>query len=282
MIRGIFCFALIVLSVIPFNVKAQRKKSDDDSMYHVNKKLVIPLTIASYGFNVGYGFSYLSEQDGLSEQQVLQLNRNDVWWFDRIATKQSASYKDRAHEISDMFLNASLFLPGIIAFDKEVRSEWIDILLMYLELQAYNSTLYIGTAMTVERTRPVAYNPDVSTEDRTANGTRNSFFSGHVSTSACGTFFAAKVYSDFHPELGHNKYWIYAAAAVPPALVGYYRLRAMKHFPSDILLGFGVGAAAGIIIPELHKNNKTKESGLTVMPIVGNLTGLNLQYTFKN
>ncbi|MCW3806138.1 phosphatase PAP2 family protein [Marinilabiliaceae bacterium D04] len=271
---------LLLFVVVVVNIQAQKRKAGDESLYHVNKAIVIPLTAASYAFNVGYGFSYLSDQDGLSTDQVNKLNGDDVWWFDRIATKQDASYKDRAHEISDMFLNVSLFLPGIIGLDKKVRDEWMDILLMYLELQAYNSTLYISTAMSVNRTRPVAYSPEAALASRTEKGTRNSFFSGHVSTAACGTFFAAKVYSDLHPEIGNKKYFLYGAAAIPPALVGYYRLRAMKHFPSDILLGFGVGAAAGILLPELHKSRK-KETGLAFMPIAGQFMGVHLKYTFK-
>lgn len=276
----IIFIAIVCISFTTFKANAQKRKSDDESMYHVNKKVVIPLTVASFGFNVGYGFSYLSAQDGLSETQVLNLDKNDIWWFDRYATTQDAGFKNRAHEISDMFLNVSLFLPSIIGLDKKVREEWVDILLMYFELQAYNSTFYIGTAMSVNRTRPIAYNSDALMVDRTEKGTRNSFFSGHVSTAACGTFFAAKVYNDLHPELGNKKYLVYGAAAIPPAVVGYYRLRAMKHFPSDILIGYSVGAAAGILIPELHKNKK-KETGLAFTPIAGQMLGLNVKYTFK-
>ncbi len=261
-------------------VKAQKRKVSDTTMYHVNKAIEIPLTIASYGFNVGYGFGYLSDQNGLSEKQVLKLDKNDIWWFDRIATQQNASFKDRAHELSDMFLNASLFIPGIIGLDKKVRQEWMDIILMYLELHAYNSTFYIGTAMSVKRTRPVAYNIDAPMYSRTEKGTRNSFFSGHVSTATCGCFFAAKVYSDLHPEIGNKKYLVYGAACIPPALVGYYRFRAMKHFPSDILIGFGVGAAAGILMPELHKS-KYKERGFALTPVVGKFSGINIRYTFN-
>ena len=30
-------------------------------------------------------------------------------------------------------------------------------------------------------------------------------------------------------------------------------MHALDHFPSDILVGFGVGALCGIFIPELHR-----------------------------
>ncbi|MCW3788850.1 phosphatase PAP2 family protein [Plebeiibacterium sediminum] len=271
---------LLVLGLYICGLKAQKRKPEDTRMYHVNKALEIPLTVASYGFNVGYGFGYLSDQKGLSEESVLKLDRNDLWFFDRAATKQSVSYKDRAQELSDLFLNASIFLPGIIGLDKKVREEWMDIILMYLQLHAYNSTFYIGTAMSINRTRPIAYNTDAPMEARTEKGTRNSFFSGHVSTAASGCFFAAKVYSDLHPEIGNKKYLLYGAACIPPALVGYYRFKAMKHFPTDIITGFGMGALAGILVPELHKM-KRKDSGIAFNPYVGEVSGLNIKYTFK-
>ncbi len=270
---------VIILLGCILSLNAQKRRDGDMSTYHVNKTWEIPLTLASYGFNMGYGFSYLSDQKGLSENKVLELDRNNIWWLDQFATRQNVSFKDRAQDLSDIFLNASIIIPGIIGLDKKVREDWIDILLMYFELHAYNSTLYIGTAMSVNRTRPIAYNPEATIEARTEKGTRNSFFSGHVSTAACGSFFATKVYSDLHPELGNKKYLLYGAALVPPALVGYYRFRAMKHFPTDILMGLGVGAATGIIIPELHKISK-KNSGLSLNPYVGKVSGLYMKYTF--
>ncbi len=271
---------ILLLSLCTYGIQAQKRKPDDTSIYHVNKAIEIPLTIASYGFNVGYGFGYLSDQNGLSEESVLKLDGNDIWFLDRAATRQDVSYKDKAQELSDLFLNASLFLPGIIGLDKKVRDEWMDIILMYLELHAYNSTFYIGTAMSINRARPITYNTNAPMLARTEKGTRNSFFSGHVSTASCGCFFAAKVYSDLHPEIGNKKYLLYGAACIPPALVGYYRFRAMKHFPSDIITGFGIGALAGILVPELHKM-KRKDSALAINPYVGEISGVNISYTFK-
>ena len=48
---------------------------------------------------------------------------------------------------------------------------------------------------------------------------------------------------------------LFAGAAVPPAVVGYYRMKGGKHFRTDVLAGIAVGAATGILIPELHKRS---------------------------
>ena len=89
-----------------------------------------------------------------------------------------------------------------------------------------------------------------------------------------------KVYSDYHPELGNKKYWLFSAALIPPSLVGLYRYKAMKHFPTDIIAGTIAGAATGILIPHIHKNKK-KESAWAFLPYAGKINGLQISYTFK-
>ena len=92
----------------------------------------------------------------------------------------------------------------------------------------------------------------------------NSFFSGHTSSTATSTFFMARILDDLHPELGTKRWLLYAGAAVPPALAGWYRIRAGKHFPSDVVAGFAFGAAVGVLVPELHR--RTKGHDLSFLP----------------
>ena len=46
---------------------------------------------------------------------------------------------------------------------------------------------------------------------------------------------------------------MYGAAFIPPLVMSYLRLRALAHFPSDLMVGFGMGALCGILVPELHR-----------------------------
>jgi membrane-associated phospholipid phosphatase len=130
---------------------------------------------------------------------------------------------------------------------------------------AADNAVYFGAGFTVRRPRPLTYNPLVPTSEKTGTGKSNSFFSGHTSFSSAATFFMAKVYTDYHHIRGWNRILAYTIAAVPPALVGYYRMRAGKHFKTDVMLGFLVGATSGIIVPELHRN-KEKKNALTMIP----------------
>jgi membrane-associated phospholipid phosphatase len=73
----------------------------------------------------------------------------------------------------------------------------------------------------------------------------------------------AKVYSDYNPGIGDNKYLLYGAATIPPLILSYCRVKALKHFPSDLMVGIGMGALVGIIVPELHRlQNKSISLGL--------------------
>lgn len=103
----------------------------------------------------------------------------------------------------------------------------------------------------VQRNRPFAYNDQAPLAERLDADVRKSFFSGHSSITACNAVFAAKIWSDMHPN-SRYKPLVWTAAAVVPAYVAAQRVRAGKHYPSDVLVGLAVGAAVGYIIPQIH------------------------------
>ena len=41
-----------------------------------------------------------------------------------------------------------------------------------------------------------------------------------------------------------------------PALTGYLRVDSSNHFPTDVIVGYIIGAGIGFLIPELHKVQK--------------------------
>ncbi len=98
------------------------------------------------------------------------------------------------------------------------------------------------------------YYRELSYDERRAGNNRNGFFSGHVSTTAVGTFFFTKVLSDYNPQwTGTQRALAFTLAALPPAYVGVQRVRALKHFPTDSVVGLGVGAFFGVMVPQVHK-----------------------------
>ena len=260
--------------------KAKKKDSLDQKIYKLNYKSEIPITAGLYILNYA-GFRVLENKPVLDSLEIVSLDKNDVWSFDRVALNQSVDQRYNAADISDWGMYVSVVLPGLLALDDDIRKDWLDLLVLYLETQAINTSLYITAGpLFTKRVRPFVYYDEIPYEEKTGTGTTDSFFSGHTSTAATASFFMAKVYSDYHPELGNKKYWLFAAALVPPAFVGYYRYRALKHFPTDVIMGTAVGAATGILVPHFHKIIRRKSEKLSIVPVGGRFTGVSLSLKF--
>jgi len=195
-----------------------------------------------------------------SDQQKNLMNSIDQW-----ALKQNTVDRTLWKDISDYGQTALLLMPALLLFDKEMRRDWYDLLLMYVEGHTITFTFYnysfLGPTFQ-NRLRPITYYPQFTDNVRKNGQNRNSFYSGHVASSTYSTFFMAKVYCDYHPSLGAKKYLIYLAAAVPPLFIGYARIRSLAHFPSDVAVGFALGAIIGIVVPEFHKNRHFKNISL--------------------
>jgi len=183
----------------------------------------MPVTIGLFDLNF-YGMYLLLEKLTLNINEINSIDKYDIWAFDRRAVLQSYSHSrsDQARTISDIGLWTSYCLPGLLFIDSDFRNDWSDILLLYFEIQAINFNIYVwGGPIFTKRIRPIVYYEKTDWEYKSGNETTDSFFSGHVSMAAGASFFMAKVYSDYHPELGEKKYWLYTAALIPPAFVGY-------------------------------------------------------------
>ena len=62
------------------------------------------------------------------------------------------------------------------------------------------------------------------------------------------------MFHDFNPGSRAQPY-VWGAAAAVPAVVAYFRTKAGKHFLTDNLVGYAVGATVGIMVPRLHRND---------------------------
>lgn len=238
--------------------------STSESLYKVNVKWELPVAASFLGASY-WGFRTLDHRAALNADEVNKLNIYNVNSFDRPVIFNDPNGYAHAQEVSDFFLNFSIVSPVILALDKRVRKDWVNIGSMFLVAHAVDNAIYFGAVLAVDRARPLTYNTDYPIELRTGDAKNNSFFSGHVSFSATSTFFAAKVYTDLHGIKGWKRLLIYTGAAVPPSLVGYYRMKAGKHFRTDVLLGLTIGAASGILIPEFHRV-KNKDSRVSLSP----------------
>lgn len=186
-------------------------------------------------------------------QNDLNGELDDINFLDRWA---AGKHDEDASKISDIPFAISFAAPFAMLLDDEINDHTGLYLGMYLESLATTAAMYTITAGLVNRSRPYVYDDsgDTGINRRKSGNGQRSFYSGHVAATATATFYMAKVYSDFNPDASPGgKALIWAGAATLPATVGYFRIQAGQHFLTDIALGYVLGAATGIIVPELHK-----------------------------
>ncbi len=259
----------LIASILAFNCVAQESNESvnkDRKVYIINKPVDYSITVGGIVANY-FGVRRVLDKPKLTEAELLTLDPNDIPRIDRYALDFSPEEARDADALSDVIFQAGFVVPAILLFDDEIRKDGWDIGLMYLEAHAVAGVLYAwGAAGNIDRYRPVVYKTNEPLSERLRSGTRSSFYSGHTANLAVSTFFMAKVYSDYHPELGNKKYWLFGSATVPPVVMGYLRNRAGEHFFTDTFTGLLVGASVGILVPHFHKNRTKDGSGVSILP----------------
>ncbi len=205
-----------------------------------------------------------------TEEDLLQLNINDIPWFERNLIYFDTIIAARADAMSDIF-NKSALLLGLsstlipICDFSEIFTNFI----IYYEGVMINSGLTDLLKKSVGRVRPYVYNTSFPDAYRLNGAVNSSFPSGHTSSSAFSCFFAAKMIDDYLIDDNNRilKTINWTSAALIPAWVGYLRMAAGVHFLTDVAGGFIIGASCGYFIPALHK---VKNENISFSPVYWN------------
>jgi membrane-associated phospholipid phosphatase len=271
--------ALFLILLVASALPAQEAKKVE-KVYKVNP--YISTTIGVVGASATYfGIKRLRDKEEIPLEIVLSLDKYEVNPFDRKALFLNPENRHTANTISDIGQYITFAAPIFLLADKRIRNHWLDIGLLYFETQSISTLVYAWTPIGpqfIERYRPETYYDELKLSQRQSGQNRNSFFSGHALVTATGSFFIAKVISDYHPELGGKKWLLYGAALVPPAFVSFFRVKALRHFPTDTIAATVIGGAIGFLIPHFHKKAKNK-SGLSFGTNNGG-DGIALSYQF--
>ena len=256
---------LISFLIISINVNSYSQQKNESPYETDLVKDGIWIT-TGVGLNV-LGVLLIQNKPHLSEADLNALSKDDIWAFDRWA---AGNYSEKANSGSYIPMFTSYALPLALLLDKKGRSNAGQLSVLFVESMATTGALFSITAALVEKSRPLVYNTSIPAEERMDNDEQRSFFAGHTASTAAATFFAAKVFHDFNPDSPWRPV-VWGVAAAIPATVGYLRIKSGKHFLSDNLVGLAVGAASGILIPEIHKK---KNKNVEIYPTMGfNLQG---------
>ena len=245
----------------------------DEPVYKLKPAIDVPLTLSTAGLSI-LGFSKIYSKDASSVEKINSLHKSDLNGFDRWAADV---YNPKAEKPSDAVFYAAMPLPLLLMLDKDIRKDGLKIGLLYLEAMGITGVFYTGSNYYVNRYRPLAYNSSVPMSERQEGGSTNSFIAGHPALVATSTFFTAKVFSDYNPD-SKLKPLFWGAAILSTGATAYWRHRAGKHFPSDLIVGTSIGALSGILVPHFHKNKLFKNPNMSLTPFSGDMHGLTFRY----
>jgi membrane-associated phospholipid phosphatase len=221
-----------------------------DDVYRFDMKRQFPIIATSSILSVT-ALLMSNNDDIIPEDRILKLNQNDINFIDRSAAN---NYSPSADRISDYLLYVCVLAPFALNFNEK------DINFAVLEAYLVTGALVSLTKVTSQRLRPLAYNPDLSLSQRQQKRNLYSFYSGHTAFAFTGAVATAKIYGDLHPN--SDKTLLYSTAVATAGTVGFLRVRAGQHFPTDVLVGGVVGTATTLLILEgnksAHRHNDSK------------------------
>jgi len=223
--------------------------------YRLDFKREVPFIVSS-AVILGTGFlaAELNTTKPFAPEELGSLNIRSINAFDR---RSVFNYSTTAASASDYIRTGITIFPILLISEHHTKEDITALLAMSAEVMAITFGITNTVKNLSNRTRPIVYNPEAPLDQRTNARSRRSFFSGHTSHTAAAAFFMAKVISDYHPNMNKGtKIVLWSVSAYIPALTGYLRVKAGKHFPTDVMAGYALGAFTGWLIPHLHKVKK--------------------------
>jgi membrane-associated phospholipid phosphatase len=234
--------------------------------------LMVPLGLGM----IRYGYSLMDGKKRITYQEISRLRPEDVPWFDRGATNNwSQRWRDRSDVYRDLVLRATYLYIGLegvnLLFQGKFR-ETATLATMFVESYLFTWGVITMTKPIVGRKRPIVFNTDLSVEQRYGMTMSDddadvlfSFFSGHAAGAFATATFLSKVFTDLHGRsIWSDLVWGSTLSAA--TMAAHSRVKAGKHFPSDVIAGAVAGSAIGYMIPVLHKKNEDHRLGFSVAP----------------
>ena len=263
-------YLLLLLSFIFSDLLLSQYKNTNPFNLDFNREVLI---ITTGSVAAVTAFAILKNIKPFTPEEIDLLDPANVNSFDREAIGPFT--EDHA---GDVLLYTAYLLPISFLAYGETKNDFLDLALIYGEVLLIQTSITGIVKGTVQRTRPFAYDGETPIEKKTSTDARISFFSGHTSMTAAISFFTAKVFTEYIED-NTAKILIWSGAVILPAATALMRVNSHWHFPTDVMVGYAVGALVGYLIPELHKT-KVNESVSIAPSINFNQPTLSLMIKF--
>jgi membrane-associated phospholipid phosphatase len=243
-VRRNLMVAMVALGVLLPAVRAAAADAEAPSgAYRLSFELDVPLLLISGAV----ASSYLFIDETPPPTCAPLCNKNDVNAFDRpFAGVYSKTWSTVGNAAT---LVGVVAVPAAVLIGEPSRGGLADLLVVG-EALLVTSAIQVPISYAVSRPRPRVYGEEAPLDTREEADAARSFFSGHVANCLAGTLVASTALR----RTGHRSLalGVLIAGLAGSALVGVARVASGAHFPSDVLVGYAVGAGVGIAIPALH------------------------------
>jgi membrane-associated phospholipid phosphatase len=165
-----------------------------------------------------------------------------------------ASFSPRASQLSDVILAGTIAGPIAYLTGSTIDDADGDRLQLYSEALAINLALFEGAKRLVQRPRPYLYSdvPGVAAYAASqGDDAFQSFYSAHAATAFCAATASAYLIGTGSTS-GTVRSLAWGSGFAAASAVANLRVRAGKHFYSDVVIGALVGIAIGYAVPALH------------------------------
>jgi len=234
--------SLVVASLV---WAASPAAADDDVIPGHTVDGPIDGAVQAVAIGAGLGFSLIPmrEHTELWSNEMMELDRSVRDNFSR-----------RAAHVSDALLAGSIAAPVMYLTGSTIDDADGDRLLIYAQSMGINAALAQGTKRLVQRPRPYMYSKDpVVRRYAKEHGDDGylSFYSGHAALSFGAAVTGAYLLgASSDNKLARGMSW--GIGLMAASATANLRVRAGKHFYSDVLIGAAIGTAVGYVVPALH------------------------------
>jgi len=237
----------VVLACMVWSAAPARADEDVIPGHSVDR----PVDGAVHGLAVGAALAF----------SLIPMRESPTLWVGELLELDTGvrnQFSRRAAHISDALLAASLAAPMVYLTGSTIDDADGDRLLIYTESLAINAAIAQGTKRLVQRPRPYRYSKDPEVRryaESEGDDGWMSFYSGHASLSFGAAVTGAYLLgASSDNKLSRGLGW--GVGMMAATATANLRVRAGKHFYSDVLVGAVVGMAVGYIVPALHADGK--------------------------
>lgn len=188
--------------------------------------------------------------------QLIPLRHQDLWKAELTDLDEGVrlNYSPRAAALSDALFGAAIAAPALYLMGTSIDDADGDKLILYGQSLAVNTLLVGVLKRLVQRPRPYLYSKDPAVQRYAKEQGEDaylSFYSGHAAL----TFGAAVTGAYLLGASGAStsaRAFAWGGGMMVASATANLRVRAGKHFYSDIAIGGLVGISVGYLVPALH------------------------------